>query len=76
MVENKITTEELLSDIADLAPRPLGDGEITAQMFAEKTGYSMSGARAFLKTLVRKGVLESHETFYDGKIVLAYRKIK
>jgi len=75
MVSHKITTEQLLSDLAEVyASRELQDGEITVSMFCKQTGLSKEGARKALEREVVEGNLVVENITLKGQRTNIYRR--
>lgn len=74
MVKNKITTEEILEELArKYTQRELEDGEFTIRMFMEKTGLSNEGARKALEREVALGKIEKETMLIDSNWVSVFR---
>lgn len=72
----ELDKNELLAEIINTLPQPLQPDEITARMLSDSAGYSIQGARQHLAKLEKNGTLTKREALHEGKIVIAYRKVK
>jgi hypothetical protein len=65
--------EELEKGLPDMFNYKL---DVTAQMLADKSGYTRNGAREILEKKAASGELEKHVAYLDGKRVMAFRKVE
>ena len=71
----EVNRNDLLQEILKTLPPPLQPDEVTAQMVADASGYSINGARVFLDRQVTAGLLEKHEAINGKQLIMAYKKV-
>ena len=66
--------EELIS-VGQQRVLPIQEGEMTIQMFAEKSGYSATSASRILRLLVEEGKFTKRDCIMNGKKVQVFSPI-